>query len=307
MLHRMPFHAMGSEMLVLLELESETRPVEMEQVPAWFEDWEQILSRFRLDSELSRLNQTFDQPLQVSETLWSVFQAAQWAVNWTNGLVTPTILDAMIDAGYDQSFEILHRYQSTSMMPVSTEIHPLSMVIADQESRSICLPEGIRLDFGGIAKGWAAEKTVERLQKYGPVLMNAGGDIAISGPRMDGDFWAVGVSNPFETTGDFEVLYLNRGGVATSGKDRRQWNQNGMFRHHIINPDTGQPAESDLLRVTIVAPSVQEAEAAAKTVLILGLEKGLDWIEADSTLAGLLILDSGEVLGSHRMHEYFRR
>ena len=134
--------------------------------------------------------------------------------------------------------------------------------------------------------------------------MNAGGDISVSGPQSNGELWPVGVSNPFEAGTDLEVLHLKRCGIASSGKDRRTWRRNGLMLHHIINPLTGQPAETDLLRVTVVAPTVMEAEAAAKAAFILGRDKGMAWIEADSALAGLFILDNGEVLYSQRMQEY---
>jgi thiamine biosynthesis lipoprotein len=210
----------------------------------------------------------------------------------------------MLDAGYDRPFDSLSKYQFGSLMPVLLGIHPLSVVVADEEAHTITLPKGVRLDFGGIAKGWAANETIEQLKDQGPILMNAGGDIAISGPWLDGEPWPIGVNNPFEAGTDFEVLYVERGGVATSGKDRRRWTQNGLLRHHIINPLTGQPAETDILTATVVAPTVMEAEAAAKAALILGREKGLEWIESDAALAGLFILDNGEVLYSQRMQEY---
>jgi thiamine biosynthesis lipoprotein len=303
MLHRLPFRAMGCEMLAILEQDS-FMPAVLDRVPDWFEEWEQTLSRFRPDSELSRFNQTFDQPIEVSETFWEVFQAAQWADQFTNGLVTPTVLDAMLEAGYDRPFDDLPRDQFDSSMRELLKIHPLSVVVADEATHSITLPRSVRLDFGGVAKGWAAHEAVKRLKVFGPTLVNAGGDIAISGPMAKRQPWLVGVKNPFEPGTDIEVLYLKRGGVATSGKDRRHWSQNGLFRHHIINPLTGQPAETDVLTATVVAPTVMEAEAAAKAALILGREKGLEWIESDPALAGLFILESGAVLYSQRMQEY---
>jgi thiamine biosynthesis lipoprotein len=295
---------MGCEMLAILEHDSGFMPAVLDRVPGWFEEWEQTLSRFRPDSELSRFNQTFDQPVEVSETFWEVFQAAQWTDQFTNGLVTPTVLDAMLEAGYDRPFDMLSRYQFGSLKPVLLGVHPLSVIVADEVTHTITLPRGVRLDFGGVAKGWAAHKTAKRLEVFGPTLVNAGGDIAISGPMADDLPWLVGVKNPFEPGTDLEVLYLKRGGVATSGKDRRHWSQNGMLRHHIINPLTGQPAETDVLTATVIAPTVMEAEAAAKAALILGREKGLEWIESDAALAGMLILDNGEILYSQQMQEY---
>jgi thiamine biosynthesis lipoprotein len=145
---------------------------------------------------------------------------------------------------------------------------------------------------------------MRRLQRQGPALVDAGGDIAISGPRADGSPWQIGVSNPFQRGQEIETLYLNECGVATSGKDHRRWTRNGIFQHHIIAPLTGQPAETDLLTVTVVAPEVMQAEAAAKAAFILGSRAGLEWIEAHPELAALFILEDGQLCYSRKMEDY---
>jgi thiamine biosynthesis lipoprotein len=302
MLHRLPFRAMGCQMLAIAEQDSEDAPGILAQVPDWFEEWEQVLSRFRHDSELSRLNRTADQPISVSQTLWDVFQASLEADQATGGLVTPTVLEAIEMAGYDRPFDELPG--SIGYTSLWTEIHPLSMVIHDEDYHTICLPPDIRLDFGGVAKGWAAYQAAERLKSSGPALMNAGGDIAISGPRNNNEAWLVGISNPYQPDEDLVTLHLHGGGVATSGKDRRRWMQGAFLNHHIIDPRTGQPAVTDILTATVIAPTVVEAEAAAKAIFLLGSGAGLDWLEADSGLAGLLVLDSGQVIASQRAEEY---
>ncbi len=297
---------MGSDMLAILESDSDFASAILKDVPNWFEDWEQSLSRFRLDSELTLLNRTFDQPVAVSETLWDVYQIALWANNFSGGLVTPTVLDALLTSGYDRPFDDLSHNQFSGLLSSVTEVQPLSLVVADPETRTIALPKGVQLDFGGIAKGWSAHQTVDRLRKYGPCLVNAGGDIAVSGPRRDGSAWEVGISDPFHKGTDFDTLHITEGGVATSGKDRRNWRRNGVLQHHIINPNTGQPVETDALRVTVVAPTVMEAEAAAKTVFILGREKGLEWLKANPTYAGMMILETGEVFINRSMPEFLQ-
>ena len=302
MLHRLPFRAMGCQMLAIVEQDAENTPGILSQVPEWFEAWEQTLSRFRHDSELSHLNRSVDQPVPVSQTLWEVFQASLVANRATGGLVTPTVLDAVVMAGYDRPFEELSA--NRGYLDMWTEIQPLSLVICDEASRSICLPPNVHLDFGGVAKGWAAHQTVERLKNTGPTLTNAGGDIAISGPRLDGESWLIGISNPFEPEEDLAMLHVQGGGIATSGKDRRRWMRGDLLNHHIIDPRTGQSAVTDILTATVIAPTVMEAEAAAKSVFLLGSGAGLEWLEADSGLACLLILDSGEIVTSNQLEQY---
>jgi thiamine biosynthesis lipoprotein len=174
----------------------------------------------------------------------------------------------------------------------------------DAAMRSVALPAAVRLDLGGIAKGWAADQAVRRLAAHGPALVDAGGDIAVSGPRAGGLRWPVAVASPFAPERHLAVLWLAGGGVATSGKDLRRWRRDGEWRHHIIDPRTGRPAVTDVLTATVIANSARAAEAAAKTAFILGRRKGMAWIEARSALAAVLVTDDGEVHTSWRLGKY---
>jgi len=293
---------MGSEMLAVIEssMLSQTLPA----VTRWFEEWERVLSRFRYDSELTRLNQIHERPVQVSEVLWDVFQAARKAEQMTTGLVTPTVLNAMIDAGYDRPFDELFDLNPPGAGSIEISVASRKEISAHEADRTITLPSGIGLDFGGVAKGWAAHQAMERLQVEGPALVDAAGDIAISGPRAGGSPWQIGVADPFHKGEEIEILFLERCGVATSGKDRRRWLREGAFKHHIINPLTDQPAETDVLTVTVIAPDVMLAEAAAKAAFIQGSRPGLEWIEAHPEFAALFILDDGQMIYSQKMQEY---
>ncbi len=302
MLHQLEFRAMGCEMLAAVDCES--APASLARVPEWFEEWEQVLSRFRYDSELTRLNQIHERPVAVSETLWEVLQTARKAERLTDGLVTPTLLDAILEAGYDRPFDVLPHQAPLIADPLLTAPPQLTAMAVNASARTVTLPSGMGLDFGGSAKGWAAHQAMKRLRAEGPALVSAGGDIALNGPRANGNPWSIGVTNPFQPKEDIETLYLDAGGVATSGKDRRRWTRNGALQHHIIDPATNQPAETDLLTVTVVAPDVMEAEAAAKAAFILGSRVGLEWIEARPRLAAFFILDNGQVLYSHKMEEF---
>jgi FAD:protein FMN transferase len=296
---------MGTGILACVDNGSDQPPAELMDVPVWFEEWEQSLSRFRTDSELSRVNRAGSQPMPVSSVLWEVFQSALVAEKFTDGLVTPTVLDAMLGAGYSSDFASLPRQQDAPIGTQST-VRPLNLVQWDPAAHTLQLPADIHLDFGGIAKGWAAGQAVSRLQEVGSVLMNCGGDIAISGPLLDGSPWEIGVYKPFDREGEYaEMLFFGQGcGVASSATDRRRWLQGNQIRHHIIDPRTGMPAQSDVLSATVVAPTAVEAEAAAKSILIQGSLDGLNWLEANPALAGLLILEDGQVLYSQKIIEY---
>ena len=304
MINKHEFKAMGCHMLAAQDLPIENQLAELEQVPSWFEAWEQSLSRFRETSELSQLNQSAGAPLQVSETFWSVLKVALESERLSLGLVTPAMLDALVLAGYDRTFDELTSTSSYLRMNRFIPIGLLSEVLLDEATRTVCLPRDLRLDFGGVAKGWAADQATRKLSAFGPALVNAGGDIAVSGPQLNGDAWPIGITNPFDPESNLEVLMIEQGGVATSGKDYRRWQLDSVWQHHIIDPRTGMPAQTDVLTATVIAPSAVEAEVAAKVALISGSEAGLDWIESNSALAGMLVLEDGQRIYSQRLSEY---
>jgi thiamine biosynthesis lipoprotein len=304
---RIEFHAMGSRMMAAVDDDSAAAARALGRVPAWFEEWEQVLSRFRPDSELSRLNRSAGRPVKVSATLWEVFHAAREAERFTAGLVTPIALDALIAAGYDRSFELLPPVRAGCGGTPAALPDLATAVGWDAPTRSLVLPEAVHLDLGGVAKGWSAQRAAERLARCSPALVDASGDIAVSGARSSGAAWPVGINDPFHSGSYFETLALRGCGVATSGKDYHRWLWDGAWAHHIIDPRSGLPAVTDVLAATVIAATALEAEAAAKAVLILGSRAGMDWLEADPTLAGVFVLDGGDALFSRRMENYLWR
>lgn len=311
---RLDFHAMGCGMTALLDRDDNEAKLQLDQVPVWFENWEQSLSRFRPTSELNRLNASEGQPVVVSQNLWEVFLTARRMETWTGGLVRPTVLDALVEAGYDRSFDLLLEKSDGTRLASSLRLEAAAAVLdlpetstairMDESSRSLSLREGIHLDFGGIAKGWAAQEAADRLAALGPCVIDAGGDIAVSGLQVDGQAWPIGVRDPFHPEEHLAVLHITAGGIATSGTDYHRWLKRGRWQHHIIDPRTGQPAETDILTATVIAPDAVQAEAAAKSVLILGSQAGLQWLDSFPDLAGLLVLQNGSSLFSARMRNY---
>lgn len=302
MIHKLEFRAMGCQMLATVD--SPSLPAELDDVPVWFEEWEQSLSRFRPDSELSNVNRQAGAPTRVSQVFADVFETATYAEKNSGGLVTPILLDALVQAGYDRSFNLLPLRPTIAYADTLLCQPRLDEVSWDASTRTICLPHDLHLDFGGTAKGWAALRAAEKLAKWGPALVNAGGDIAVSDVQSNGRPWLVGVANPFNPSENIELLQLGRCGLATSGRDKRRWLQGDRWNHHIIDPYTSQPAETDVLTATVVAPSVIEAELVAKTILISGSQTGMNWLEENPQLAGMLVLESGEVLYSRTMEKY---
>lgn len=310
-MQRHEFRAMGCQMLAVLD-SNEPRAAEwLAQVLGWFAEWEQRLSRFRDDSELVQLNRCSGMLVQVSEILWDVIQAALQAAQRSQGLVTPTMLAQLELAGYDRSFDLIERSaardQSRELVAGPQALVPTGdwhAIAWSPEDHLVRLPPGVQLDLGGIAKGWAADRAASLLGANAPALVDAGGDIAVSGPMADGRPWPIEVADPTDPLGRLELLLLSAGAVATSGRDYRCWRQGNAWQHHILDPRTGRPAQTDVLSATVIAPTAREAEMAAKVALIRGSRDGMAWIEARPSLAGLVVCDDGRVARSRRLANY---
>lgn len=298
------FRAMGSQILIAMDTDSAILNKAVQEAMTWFEEWEQCFSRFRLTSELTELNRHSGQYWQVSSTFWEVLQLAKTAENKTDGLVTPTVLNALEEAGYDISFEEVGQNMNSYLQQSFVAADAGQKIEFDEMNHSVRLPYGVRLDFGGIVKGWAAQQTMIRLRAYAPVLVDAGGDIAVSGPMQAGSPWAIGVADPIQTDHSLGLVMLPEGGIATSGRDFRRWLKGNQWQHHLIDPRTQRPAETDILSATVIATDVMEAETWAKTALILGSQAAVSKLDQESGLAYLLVLEDGSTIETPQFSRY---
>jgi thiamine biosynthesis lipoprotein len=278
------FRAMGTTVECLLESEAEAAPA-FEAVETEFERLEAILSRFRLDSELSQLNRAGR--LETGPDLLAVTRLALEARKRSGGRFDPTIHNALVAAGYDRSFELLAQEG-----PAVSEKGPPCRgdVTIDKPAGTIELEDGVRLDLGGIGKGYAVDRACALLSASGPCLVNAGGDLAVRGRPRTG-CWPIGVETPDGTIS----LALEDGALATSGRDRRRWRRGGTERHHLIDPTTGKASDSDLLRVSVAAQSAVEAEVLAKSLFLAG-EQDAAFEAALLNLAAVLVTEDGRTV-----------
>ena len=299
------FRAMGSRIFLAMDTEKDPWPEFSVEVTRWFEDWEQSLSRFRSSSELCAFNHRSGEWQQVSEAFLQVLELSLSVERKSNGIVTPAVLDALEAAGYNVSFEELGSTADTWLRQPIFETVSVRDIELDASSRTVKTPKGMRLDFGGMAKGWAAHQAMLKLAGIGPVLVDAGGDIAISAPLKDGSAWPINIADPFDPTGNLGLLMIPSGGVATSGRDYRRWQSGGHWQHHLIDPRTNQPAQTEVFTATVIAENLLEAEALSKQVLILGAGEAELLFKEDSHKAFFLVLESGETVQSNSF-DYFK-
>ncbi len=304
-LHRVEFRAMGSRIGMWL-VSDDTEAASGRLGAAWvfMRLVELQLSRFLSDSELSLLNARSGFPAQVSPVLWQALGAALDAARRTGGLYDPTVIDALEAAGYARSFADGLDVEAPTAQPAPPKAGWRDIRM-DENTRTVTLPPDVRIDLGGSAKAWAAVRAADMMASLGACLVDAGGDIAARGTPPDNEAgWPVGVADPHQPDADLCTLRVRDRGVATSGMDYRRWRRGASVQHHIIDPRTRRPADTDLWTVTVVAKDVVEADLHAKVALLLGSAEGCRHLENCADVEALLVRADGERLMTAGFSQY---
>ncbi len=304
MYHDLHFRSMNTDVTAWLwNNDAQVAARALTKVEQFFQAAHKRFTRFESNSELSALNAARGKPFAASAEMFEVGQLVVKFSELTDGWFNPTIIGALEAAGYDRTFEAITVAVDQKETSAS-RISAASSIVLDASRRTITLPIGVRIDLGGIVKGWAVQKATEQLALYGPCLIDAGGDMLTLGTVPGSPDWSIEIVDPFDREQDALSIHLHDRAVATSGIDRRQWQRNGQPQHHLIDPHTGLPSTSEVLTATVIAPTTIEAEIYAKTVFLLGAQAGLSFVEARPTLAACVITADNEIILSKSMQEY---
>lgn len=222
--------------------------------------FEQTFSRFRTDSELTLINDGATAGAPLSKDMRGVLEAAASMRARTGGVFDIGVGGAVADWGYDCSFEEI----VDGLRPPAPSLRPHWSI----DDGVVSLGPGIRLDLGGIAKGWTADRIVESGIAD---VVSIGGDLR----SVDESLVVDVLDHVDELAAEVEV---GVGALATSSRTKRTWIVDGERVHHIIHPWTMRPADTPILSATVVADTAVEAEVAAKVVLLMGAD-GLWWAD----------------------------
>jgi len=175
----------------------------------------------------------------------------------------------------------------------------------DPTDNRVRLPRGMEIDLGGIAKGWIVEKAAHLLNAYADVCgVSAGGDILFIGHPQDGSDWDVYLEDPRDGAQMLTQLHIGSGAVATSSVMKRTWSQGEKIRHHLIDPRTGEPAQTDWLSVTVISSSVIDAEVYAKAILISGRLGVTNLLKSKRDITYIAVDSRGNLSGSPDYKEH---
>lgn len=301
------FHALGTTVQGGWRTEPAAAQAIFLEIQRRIVDFETRFSRFTPDSELSRLNTQAGPPVAVSETMMDILLKARKFWQQTDGLVDPTVGRAVIAAGYDVSFELLPDGISSEQKKVAVTKSSFADVHLDQMRKTVTLPAGMLLDFGGLGKGYLVDSLVPDIEKVTTdYWLSLGGDLIVSGTGDDNQPWSVGIQDPRSPERDFLHLRPPPGhwGLATSGTIKRHGVRAGVPWHHLIDPRTGQPSVSDVIAATVLAPTALEADVMAKVVLLRGSIDGIAWASAHGVEA-LAVAENGRLEMTPSIKQYF--
>lgn len=287
---------------------------------------ESTFSRFSPTSEISRLNQTDRGWIAISALTYDLLVDAVAAYHATAGMFNPFLAEKMRTVGYDQSFEALPQVKVARGMNEQQKIlagaEPgagqkgysidealLELLEFDFATQNVKLAKSTEVDVGGIAKGWIAQRAANKMLANGVKqgLIDAGGDVVLWGCDPSQGSWGVGIGHPMGGEQDIADLWLEGlTAVATSSVVKRRWQQvGGQTAHHILDPRTGRPTNTDLLQATVIARDLVSAEQYTKGLIVLGSEEGGRWFSARCPeLAYIVVRSDGAILHSDNLNLY---
>jgi thiamine biosynthesis lipoprotein len=249
---------------------------------------ERVLTRFDPASDLSRMNRHAGEWVEVDARLVDALRVARLARTATGGRFDPTILPALVAAGYDRTFEEIQDRPAL----LSAGWRAGSAIEIEPGTSLVRIEQGTAVDLGGIGKGFSASRALAAMRHVwdglSGALVDLGGDVAVSGVPPERGAWRIAVADPRRPDVALGVLAVEDGAVATSGRSVRRFGP-GRSLHHLIDPRTGVSATAGPLAATVVAQDAAWAEAHATALAISSLAEARAHVAEHADLSALLV------------------
>jgi thiamine biosynthesis lipoprotein len=264
---------------------------------------EKLLTTFSDDSETNLINKNAGmQPVKVSDEVFRIIERSIRISSITQGAfdITYGSIDKKL-WNFDQTMTALPEPKKARKM---VRLINYQNIVLDKENQTVFLGEkGMRIGFGGIGKGYAAEMAKEVMKKKGVAsgIVNASGDLTTWGTQPDGKPWTVGIIHPDYKDYPFSYMNISDMAVATSGNYEKFVTINGKKHSHTIDPRTGLPV-SGIKSVTIISPNAEICDAMATPVMIMGIEKGLDLVNQLKQVECVIIDDDNKIYTSKNIN-----
>ena len=275
----------------------------LNQAEAEIERLDSLLSTGDENSEIYALNQNGTGT--ISEDTETLLNESEKLYTDTEGVFDITIYPVMDAWGFTTQN---YRIPSDAELKGLLENVDASKIQYDKDTKKVTLPANVKIDFGGIAKGYTSSRIMDIYKKCGVTsgMVSLGGNVQLLGTKPDGSSWRVAVQSPDDTNDYLGVLETEDKAVITSGGYERYFEEDGKTYHHIIDPATGYPAENGLKSVTIVSDDGTLADGLSTSLFIMGKDKACDfWKEYSDKFDMILMTDDNELYVSEGIADVF--
>ena len=256
---------------------------------------DQLMSPYIESSELSLVNRQASQaPVQISDELFKVIERSIFYSELTHGAFDITYASI----GYMYDFREAIRPSRNQLDSHVRYINYKNIVLDPSDNSVFFRDPNVRIDLGGIAKGFAVDLAIEKAAQSGVenILVTAGGDSRILGDRA-GRPWVIGIRHPMDKNRVIAKLPLADESLSTSGDYERYFDEDGVRYHHILDPKTGDSAR-DVRSVTILGPQAMDTDALSTSVFVMGPKKGLELLDRLPGIEGIIVDQNGNLLFS---------
>ncbi|KUG11201.1 thiamine biosynthesis protein ApbE [Elizabethkingia sp. HvH-WGS333] len=257
---------------------------------------ENLISEWRPETQISQVNQNAGiKPIKVDKEVFDLTKKGIYFSKLTDGAFDISIVAMDKIWKFDDSMDELPSEQA---IKESVRNVGYQNIILDSINSTIFLKNpGMKIGFGSIGKGYAADKTRDLMKSMGVKagIIDASGDISTWGTQPDGKPWAIGINNPFNDHKMAAVLYFKENAVTTSGSYEKYAEIHGKRYSHIMNPKTGYPS-TGLTSVTITGPNATMANGFSTSIMVLGEKEGLKLLKPFPEYHYLLITDKGKII-----------
>ena len=277
--------------------------------------YDHMFSTSKANSDISKINTNPNKFVHVHKDTIEVLKSSIKTAQQTNGLFDPTIgklTDLWNISELAKNAKNKNNEVSANNIPSAEKIHSLvphinyKNIKIQDDSVMLC-DSNAKIDLGGIAKGYIADRIKEYLESRGVkhAILSFGGNIVAIGKKPDGSDWKVGIQDIDKPTGEHMLVSRNSGGsTVTSGIYERGFDLNGVRYHHLLSSETGWPVQNELASVTIFSQSSMEGDALSTTAFVLGTEEGLKLIESLDGTEAVFITRDRKVISSTGAESY---
>lgn len=255
--------------------------------------YENLLSVNVETSDVAKLNRAGGQPVRVSEETYELIQKSLDISKQTDGIFDISIYPLVRAWGFTEEEYRIPSEDERKQIAGIIDYRRIEL----KEDHTVVIPEPMQIDLGGIAKGYVSDKLMDLFRERGAeaAIVSLGGNVQTYGKKPDGTPFTVGITDPADGESMLGTIEVGQTAVITSGSYQRYFERDGVRYHHIMDKETGAPAESDLTSVTILCENGETADSIATAMFVMGKERAIAFDREHDEISCILIDKKNEV------------